>query len=51
MVQLDLTCCIFDENESKEFETFLEMVDALTKPESEKSLPKIDADECNEVEI
>ena len=48
MVQIDLPCCIFDENESEEFQTFLEMVDAHAKPESDKSLPKINAAEYNE---
>ena len=36
MVKLYLLCCIFDENESEEFQTFLEMVDALAKPEVDK---------------
>ena len=51
MVQLDLPCGIFDENESEEFQTFLKIVDALAKPELEKLLPKINADEYNEFKI
>ena len=49
MVQLDSPCCIFDENESEEFQCFLEMVDAFAKPESDKSLPN--ADEYNQFEV
>ena len=29
MVQFDFPCCIFYENESEEFQNFLEMVDAF----------------------
>ena len=39
---------IFDENESETFQTFLKMVGAMSPPESEKSLPKINADDKNE---
>ena len=45
MLSLDLPCCIFDENESEEFQHFLDMVNAFAKPESDKSLPKFNADE------
>ena len=51
MVQLDLTCCIFDENESEEFQHFLEMVDGVAKPESDKSIPKINADEYDDFKM
>ena len=51
MIQLDTTCCIFDKNESEQFQTFLEMFDSLAKPESDKSLPKINIDEYNEFQI
>ena len=33
MVHINLACCIFYENESEEFQHFLEMVDAFAKPE------------------
>ena len=51
MVQLDLPCCTFDENESEESQHFLEMVDACAKPKSDKSLPKFNADEYNEFKM
>ena len=41
---------IFDDNESEEFQT-LEMVNTLVKPGSDKSLPKMNADEYNEFKI
>jgi len=42
------TCCIFDENESEEFQNCLEKVDALAKPESDQALPKFNDDGYNE---
>ena len=47
MVKLDLPCCIFDENELEMLCIFLEMVDAFSKWQSDKSLPKFNADEYN----
>ena len=41
MVQLDIPCCICDENESEEFQHFLEMIDAFAKSESDNGFPKL----------
>ena len=51
MVWLNFPCCIFDEIESEEFQRFLTLVNAFAKPESDKSLPKLIADEYNEFEM
>ena len=51
MVPLDLLCCIFHENESEEFQHLLEMVDVFSKPESDKLLPKFNAEEYNEFKM
>ena len=48
MVHLNLSCCIFDENESEEFQNCLEKVDALAKPESDQALSKFNDDGYNE---
>ena len=51
IVQLKLPFCIFDENELEHFQHFLEMVDDVTKPESDKLIPKFNADEYNEFKM
>ena len=48
VVPLDFPCYIFHENESEEFQNFLDMVNAFAKPESDKSLPKFNAGEYDE---
>ena len=51
MVPLDLPCCIFDENKLEENQCLLDMVNAFAKPESDKSLPKFNADECHQFKM
>ena len=51
MVQLDLPCCIFHENESEKFLNFLERVDALADPDPDKVFPKFNADEYNKFKL
>ena len=51
MVKLDLPCCIFDENGLEQFQYFLEMVDDVAKPESDKLILKVNADEHNECKM
>ena len=51
MVQLDLPCSIFDENESEEIKHLLEMVDAFAKSKSDKLIVKINPDVYNEFKM
>ena len=51
MLKLDLPCCVFEENESEEFQTFLEMVDALPKLKSDQSFPTFSADYYHEFKM
>ena len=45
IIHFDLYYCIFNGNESEEFQNFFERVDTLANPDPDKLLPKLNADE------